>query len=200
MSTAPFDLESDTLTLPPPAIPLRATLEHALQQRRSTRAFVPDALPLETLSALLWAGFGINRRDTGGRTAPSAHNWQEIDVYAVLPEGAYRYEPRSHALLRVKAEDLRASTGTQDFPATAPLNLVYVADFERMNGASPSEREFLAGVATGCISQNVSLCCAACGLGTVVRGLVDRRRLAAALGLSPTQRITVAQTVGEPRA
>jgi nitroreductase len=82
--------------------------------------------------------------------------------------------------------------------ATAPLNLVYVVDFERMTSARDEERGFLAGADAGCIAQNVYLCCAAMGLATVVRGLIDRRSLAHALGLAPTQRIALALSVGQP--
>ena len=199
MSTIPLDLETDDVVLPPSDLPARMTLEQALRSRRSTRDFIADSLPLATVSALLWAAFGINRPESGGRTAPSAHDWQEISVYAVLAEGSYRYDARAHRLMLVRAEDLRALTGTQDFPATAPLNLVYVADFARMTEVHADEREFLAGADAGCIAQNVYLACASLGLGTVVRGLVDRRSLARALGLSATQRITLAQTVGLPR-
>jgi SagB-type dehydrogenase family enzyme len=198
MSTPATNLE--TVILPKPALSPTATLEQALKSRHSSRAFLPDPLSLELLSALLWTGFGINRRDSGGRTAPSAHNWQEIDVFAVLPEGAYRYDAKGHRLLLVKAEDLRGATGVQDFVATAPLNLVYVADFARMPDARAEERDFLAGADAGCIAQNVYLFCAGAGLATVVRGLIDRGQLAAALGLSKTQRITLAQTVGQPAA
>lgn len=200
MSTIPLNFETDTVVLPPPALSPQATLEQALKNRRSSRAFLPDPLPLETLSALLWAGFGINRQESAHRTAPSAHNWQEIDIFAVLAEGAYRYEAQTHQLLLIKAEDLRGATGTQDFIATAPLNLVYVADFNRMPDARPAERRFLAGADAGCIAQNIYLFCASVGLATVVRGLIDRSRLAAALGLAKTQRIALAQTVGFPAA
>ena len=198
MSTIALNLETDTVVLPKPQQASGVTLDQALKSRSSSRAFLPDALPLETLSGLLWAGFGINR--DGGRTAPSAHNWQEIDIFVVLPEGAFRYEAQGHRLLLVKAEDLRSATGTQDFVASAPLNLVYVADFARMPESKPEERGFLAGADSGCIAQNVYLFCAAAGLATVVRGLVDRARLAAALGLGKTERITLAQTVGYPAA
>lgn len=61
MPTIPFDLTTDTVVLPPPRLVPQATLESALKSRCSARAFLPDTLPLETLSALLWAGFGSNR-------------------------------------------------------------------------------------------------------------------------------------------
>lgn len=198
MSTVTLNLETDTVVLPAPAPLVGATLQQALERRHSTRDFMPDPLTLEMLSALLWAAFGINRRDSAGRTAPSAHNWQEIDVFAVLPEGSYRYDAAGHRLLLVCADDLRGATGDQDFVATAPLNLVYVADFARMHDATAEQRGFLAGADAGCIAQNVYLCCAASGLATVVRALIDRRRLASALHLSKTQRIALAQSVGRP--
>ncbi len=187
---------ADVLPLPAPSLPAEASLAQALQRRHSTRSFRDQPLPLPLLSALLWSAAGLNRPATGGRTAPSAHNWQEVELYAVLPEGAYRYEPQGHRLLLATAEDLRRLTGTQDFPALAPLNLLYVVDFDRMPGAQPDEREFLVGADAGCMAQNACLFCAAAGLGTVVRALIDRRRLAMALGLPPTQRIALAQTVG----
>jgi SagB-type dehydrogenase family enzyme len=200
VSTMPLDLHTDMVDLPAPDFALNGSLEQALKGRRSSRAFLSDPLSVQTLSTLLWAGFGINRRDSGGRTAPSAHNWQEIDIFAVLPEGAYRYDATAHRLMLVKAEDLRNATGMQDFVATAPLNLVYVADVARMHDVQPGEVGFLAGAAAGCIAQNVYLYCATAGLATVVRGLIDRQRLANALGLSTTERITLAQTVGRPVA
>lgn len=196
MPTIPLNLETDTVVLPSPVLRQHLSLDQALKKRHSTRAFLADAITLEVLSALLWAAFGVNREQQGGRTAPSAHNWKEIDVHVVLAEGAYRYEPRTHRLLLVTAQDLREYAGTQDFVATAPINLVYVADLERMEEVRVEDRPFLAGADAGCIAQNVYLYCAAAGLGTVVRALIDRRELAHALGLPINQRIALAQTVG----
>lgn len=199
MSTPPL-FETDELVLPAPRLPDRATLGAALHGRHSQRSFASQPLHIEDLSALLWSAFGVNRPGSGGRTAPSAHGWQEVDVYAVLPEGAYRYDAQPHRLVPVKGEDLRPLTELQDFVGTAPLNLVYVVDFARMQGVREEDRTFLAGADTGAIVENVYLYCAGAGLATVVRGLVDRKRLARALGLSPTQRIALAQTVGYPLA
>lgn len=196
MDTISLDFQTDTVPLPPPVLSPSATLELALKGRRSTRHYGATPLALQTLSTLLWCAFGVNRTDTGERTAPSAHNWQEIDVFAVLPEGAFCYDANAHRLLLIKAEDLRAATGTQDFVAEAPLNLVYVADFAKMDGAKPEEQSFLAGADAACIAQNVYLYCACAGLGTVVRGLIDRPHLALALGLSKSQHIALAQSVG----
>lgn len=198
MGQITLDLQSDLFVLPAPVVAPQISLAESLRQRRSVRAFSLEAVSAETLSALLWAAFGINRPSTGQRTAPSARNWQEIDVFVVLAQGSYRFDAHNHRLNLVKAEDLRAATGTQDFVADAPINLVYVANFDRMTGATVEERHFLAGADAGCIAQNVYLFCAGTGLATVVRGLVDRRRLAHDMGLHPTQRIVLTQTVGWP--
>jgi SagB-type dehydrogenase family enzyme len=174
-------------------------LMQALMERRSTREFRADALPTQVLSNLLWAAAGVNRPQSGKRTAPSARDWREIDIYVVTAEAAFRYDPDAHALVRAVARDLRALTGVQDFVAEAPLNLVYVANLDRMSGAGGEQQEIYAAADTGFIAQNVYLFCASEGLGTVVRGSVDREALAAALGLGPTQRVMLAQTVGYPR-
>lgn len=196
MGQIALDLQSDLFVLPTPVVAPQIVLAEALRQRRSVRAYSTEAVSAETLSALLWAAFGINRPSTHHRTAPSARNWQEIDIFVVLAQGSYRFDAHKHRLDLVKAKDLRGATGTQDSVGEAPVNLVYVANFDRMIGATDEERHFLAGAEAGCIAQNVYLYCTGAGMATVVRGLMDRRQLAHDLGLRPTQRIVLAQTVG----
>ncbi|RPJ62814.1 MAG: SagB/ThcOx family dehydrogenase [Acidobacteria bacterium] len=181
--------------LPKPQTEGGKPLMQALNERKSTRAFKTDKLPEQVLSNLLWAAWGTNRPD-GKRTAPSAMNRQEIDVYVVSAEGTYMYDAKAHALKPVAAGDLRAQTGGQPFVKDAPLNLVYVADTAKMSGGS--EQAVWYGAAAGFISQNVYLYCASEGLATVVRGMVDRDVLARALSLRPEQRIVLSQTVGYP--
>ena len=186
------------IKLPKPRMEGGKPLLTALKARQSQRAFKAQPLPPQLLSDLLWAAAGINRADSGKRTAPSARNWQEVDVYVVLPEGAYRYDAKANTLKAVVKGDLRAATGMQPFAATAPLNLVYVADPTRMEGASPEDKLLYYAADTGFIGQNVYLFCASEGLATVVRGAVDRKALAAALKLPDTYRVVLAQSVGYP--
>ncbi|MFB3903498.1 MAG: SagB/ThcOx family dehydrogenase [Acidobacteriota bacterium] len=186
---------SGQVQLPKPQTDGGKPLLQALSERKSTRAFKPQKLPEQVLSNLLWAAWGINRPD-GKRTAPSAMNRQEIDVYVVLPEGAYVYEPKAHALNPVAAGDLRAQTGGQPFVEDAPVNLVYVADTAKM--AANPEQTVWYGAAAGFISQNAYLYCASEGLATVVRAMVERDALAGSLHLRPEQKIVLAQTVGYP--
>ena len=190
--------ETGAIRLPPPEAVGGMPLMQALKERHSTREFGSQPLPPQVLSNLLWAASGVNRPDTGQRTAPSAHDWREIDVYAVTADGAFRYDPPTHSLIKVATGDLRHLTGVQDFVATAPLNLVYVADLDRMSGASAEDKAFYSATDTGFIAQNVYLYCASAGLRVVVRGLVDRAALGVALGLGKHQRIILAQTVGYP--
>ena len=190
--------ETGAIRLPPPETAGGMPLMQALQARHSTREFGSQPLPPQVLSNLLWAAYGVNRPDSGQRTAPSAHDWREIDVYVTTSDGAYRYDPPTHTLKRVVAGDIRKLTGVQDYVATAPLNLVYVADLDRMNEASAEDMAFYSATDAGFIAQNVYLYCASAGLAGVVRGLVDRDALGAALGLGSQQRIILAQSVGYP--
>ena len=189
----------------PPSIELPAPDKHggmplmeALAKRHSSREFAPDALPLPMLSGLLWAAFGVNRPD-GGRTAPSALDAQEIDVYVALPSGAYRYDAKSNSLQLVAASDLRRVTGYQDFVDEAPLDLVYVADHRRMKLVPVAQRESYASAAAGAIAQNVYLFAASNGLAAVIRAWIDRSAIADALGLDHDQQVLLSQTVGYPK-
>lgn len=201
MSTTGSGLAQDTaaIKLPPPETAGGMPLMQALKARHSTREFASKALPPQLLSNLLWAANGVNRPDSGKRTAPSARDWREIDVYVATADGTYRYDAPTHALSRVAAGDLRTLTGVQDFVGSAPLNLVYVADLSRVSEDDDAERRarFVAADA-GFIAQNVYLFCASAGLATVVRGLVDRAALGKALKLGSHQQIMLAQSVGYP--
>ncbi len=186
------------VTLPPPQTSIGKPLMQTLAQRHSTRAFAPKALPAQELSNLLWAAFGINREDAGKRTAPSAMNAQEIDLYVTLPEGTYRYVAKGHVLEPVNAKDLRAATGRQPFAKDAAVNIVYVADFAKLSRASGEDKLLYSGADAGFIAENAYLYCASQGLAVVVRASVDRDALAKELGLRTDQKIIFAQSVGFP--
>lgn len=187
------------ITLPAPVTEGGQPLKTLLAKRASAREFAPDALPPQTLSNLLWAAWGINRPD-GRRTAPSASNRQEIDIYVVLPAGAYLWDVKTHVLNPVAAGDHRAATGSQPYVGTAPLNLVYVAETTKLTRPPTDPQQMLnIGADTGVITQNVYLFCASEGLGTVVRAMVDKPALAKILHLRETQLIVLAQTVGRPK-
>jgi SagB-type dehydrogenase family enzyme len=170
----------------------------ALKERKTSRSFSDKKLADQVLSNLLWAAFGVNRSD-GRRTAPSARNWQEIDIYVATADGLFLYEARPHSLKELLTDDLRAATGMQDFVGTAPVNLVYVADLDKVGAQPGDDRNLFVGADCGFIAQNVYLYCASEGLSTVARGMVDREKLAKVMKLRPEQRILLAQTVGYPK-
>lgn len=188
-----------TLQLPPPQTDIGKPLMQALKLRQSSRSFDSKPLPLQELSNLLWAANGISRPESGKRTAPSAMNWQEVDVYVFITEGTFLYDAQSNSLKPVNAKDLREKTGMQSFVKDAPLNLVYIADEKRASRAGDEDRARWIAADVGFMAQNVYLYCASQGLAVVVRGMVDRDVLAKELRLRPEQKIILAQTVGYQR-
>ena len=187
----------EIIKLPAPKTEGGMPLMQALKERKSGREFSSRKLSPETLSSLLWAAWGINRPD-GHRTAPSARNLQDIDVYVVMSDGLYLYEAKDHQLQKILSEDIRAATGNQDYVKDAALNLIYVSDLAKLNVPDPMAVEFFTGTHTGFLSQNVYLFCASEGLSTVVRGNVDTAALAKMMELRADQKITLAQSVGYP--
>lgn len=191
--------EAKVIKLPAPQTEGGMPLMQALKNRHTTREFAPRQLEPQMLSDLLWAAFGINRPDSGRRTAPSAMNWQEVDIYVVQQGGTYLWEPKANTLTLVSSQDLREAAGKQGFVATAPVNLLYVSDLARTSAAEGQDKDQLTGADVGFIGQNVYLFCASQGLNTVVRAGMDRETLTKALSLKPTQKIILAQTVGYPK-
>ena len=199
-SGALYAQELKPITLLPPQLTIGKPLMQTLNERRSQREFSSRKLPIQELSNLLWAACGVNRPEKDNRrTAPTAVNWQEIEVYAALEEGLYRYNAIGHILEPVLADDLRAATGKQDFVAGAPLNLVYVSDQSKMGDASQESKDLYSATDTGFVSQNVYLYCASQGLATVVRGWVDIPALEKLMKLRPDHKVILAQTVGYPK-
>lgn len=181
------------IKLPEPRKTGGLPLMEALNARQTQRTFSSKPLSEQQLSDLLWAAFGINRPN-GKRTAPSASNMQEIDIYVALPSGFYLYNAQKNVLTQLAGEDIREKAGKQPFVKIAPVCLIYVSDYDRMKNGS----EFYSAVDTGYISQNVYLFCASEGLHTVVLGSVDKEALQAAMKLKPTQHVILTQPVGLP--
>ena len=181
----------------------------ALQERKTIRGIRPDELPLQVLSNLLWAAFGVNRElasfDKPGRTAPSASNSQEIDLYVALPEGVYLYEAVPHRLAPVVAGDFRARAGRRG-AATAPVNIFYIADLSRYD-LGPGQPDRAIGdpevqksyyyTDTGFIAQNVYLFAASQGLAAWFHNC-DKTNTVTEFNLRPEQRVLFAQSVGYP--
>jgi len=199
--------EPKTIQLLKPQPGSGSPLMQLLWKRKSTKEFSPKPLPVEVLSNVLWAGFGINRPD-GRRTAPSSGNVQDIDIYVILADGLYLYDPKVSQLKLILTEDLRGLVGTQAYVKEAPVNLIYVSDYAKFRIAdqiktlygSISITDLFAGIDAGLISENVYLYCASEGLATVVRAFIDIPALSKAMKLRPDQKIILSQAVGYPKA
>ena len=194
-------LRAQDIALPAPQKTGGMPLMEALAKRSSARLFAKSRdLSPQQLSNLLWAAFGINR-DDGRRTAPSANNRQEHDLYVLLKTGAYRYDAKTNTLILVSAGDKRdaSSPKTQPFASDAPVTVLIIADAARRNKTvetlTPADREIV-GADAGYISQNMYLFCASEGLSTVVRATIDRPKVTSTLSLKPTQWIVLAQSIG----
>jgi hypothetical protein len=203
----PGDLQP--IILPPPEKDGGKSVLAALQLRKTTRSISSKAIPKQVLSNLLWAAFGINREEASfnkpGRTAPSASNSQEIDLYLALPEGVYLYEPLPHRLAPVVAGDFRRMAG-RGRAASAPVNIFYVADLSRYD-LGPNQPDRAIGdpevqksyyyTDTGFIAQNVYLFAASQGLAAWFHNC-DKENTVDEFKLNANQRVLFAQTVGYP--
>ena len=183
-----MSMQAQDITLPQPVKTGGMPLMDALSQRSSSREFSPEKLDNQTLSNLLWAAWGYNREDK--RTAPTASDKQEIDLYVCMESGVYQYDARANKLIFVVKDDMRAATGKQEYVGTAPLNIVFVAD--KTKGGAPNTD-------SGFISQNIYLFCTSEGLATVVRAWYDADVIKKALKLKDTQEVVLAQTVGKKK-
>lgn len=198
-----------TIVLPKPETDGGKSVLASLSERKTIRAISSKELPIQIISNLLWAGFGVNRDSGGfgkkGRTAPSASNSQEIDLYVTLPGGVYLYEAIGHQLLPVAEGDFRARSG-RGKAATAPLNIFYIADLSRYD-LGPTQPDRKIGdpeiqksyyfTDTGFIAQNIYLCAASFGLAAWFHNC-DKENTVKEFKLKPTQRVLFAQTVGYP--
>ncbi|MBL7156587.1 MAG: SagB/ThcOx family dehydrogenase [Candidatus Omnitrophica bacterium] len=193
-----FAEEVKTIKLSQPRLEKGKLLMQALKERKSSRDFSSRPLHPEVLSDLLWAAWGVNRPDSGKRTAPSAKNMQEIELYVAMKEALYLYDAVSHALIPVIREDIRVFVGRQDFTQIAPVDLIYVANFSKMSDDVENDI-FYSAVDTGLISENVYLFCASEGLATVVLGWVDKGELAKKMSLPDDKKVILTQPVGYPK-
>ena len=189
-------LAAQDLALPGPQKTGGMPLMEALSKRATGRSFdAARELSPQQLSNLLWAAWGVNRSD-GRRTAPSAKNVQETDLYLLLKTGIFVYDAPRHRLARVSGEDQRPLGGTQAFVKEAPATLVLVADLAKAGVAkSPGNMDWV-NMDAGYISQNIYLFCASEGLVTGARAWVDKAALGPKLKLRPDQAIVLAQSVG----
>jgi SagB-type dehydrogenase family enzyme len=189
-----INLTAQNIELPQPERTGGMPLMEALNNRQTIRSFQTKELTQQQLSNLLWAAWGINR-ESGKRTAPSARNFQETDLYVLLKSGVYLYDASKNQLTFVSDKDEREYAGTQDFIKDAPVQLVLVADLDRISGGSSGKLN-TAYIDAGYISQNIYLWCASEGLGTGARAMINHDELGPRLKLDSNQKIILAHSIG----
>ncbi len=173
------------------------TVMEAFAQRQSIRTYSDKELSTQELSDLLWAANGINRPEKGMRTAPSALNYQDVDIYVCMASGAYLYDAKRQQLVPVVQEDLRGIVGgAQAFVKQAPVVLVLVSDLSKMRGGDTEANRLIGAMDAGIVSENISIACAGLGLATVPRASMDKEQLAQKLKLKSTQVLLLNHPVG----
>jgi SagB-type dehydrogenase family enzyme len=193
-----ISLTAQNISLPEPQKTGGKPLMEVLNERHSSRTFSEREPDLQTISDLLWAGFGYNRPEERKRTAPTSRNYQEIEIYVSMASGLFLYDAWENTLVFIHNRDIRANTGSQDYVGKAPINLVYVANQQKVQNPH-SERQLLAShTNSGFIAQNVYLYCASAGLVAVVRALFDPEILKKEMALDENMIIILTQTVGYP--
>jgi hypothetical protein len=201
------------IDLPRPTLNRGKSVPKALQQRKTIREIQDKKLSVQLLSNLLWAACGVNRKKVpfgiSGRTAASASNSQEIDVYVAMEQGIFLYDAFDHRLVPVVAGDLRAlaiGPGQPDVGAKAPVRLIYCVDIHKLTHTSgyqepglqdPEIQKSYYYCDTGLIAGNIYLFAASQGLAAWFHNC-DKSGLREKLNLRPDQRVLFGQTVGYP--
>lgn len=191
----------NNIQLPKPSMDNSVTLMQSLHNRHSSREFADKDIPDDVLSTVLWAACGVNRPESGKITAPSAINAQDIIVYVVRKDGAYRYEPKDNALAKVSGKDLRSLVaGRQSFAADAPVSLVLVSNHNKFPEQMPNDAKVRMGlIDAGYVSENICLVCSALGLNTVPRMTMDTNGLKKELSLDDSYDFIVNSQIGYPK-
>ncbi len=182
--------------LPDPQISGGTPLMDALAKRKTSRDYSTKEISTQIISNLLWAAFGINRPQSGQRTAASAWGVQDIDIYIASSKGLFRYDAKNISLISIKPNDIRKLTAVgQPDVAKAPIQIIYVSNYSRMSDLG-DEKMVYSWAHTGLIAQNVYLYCAskdmACGIHTNFDNIV----LGKAMGIGNDEHITLTQGAG----
>jgi SagB-type dehydrogenase family enzyme len=182
-----FSQDLKTIKLESPDMSRGVNVMQALGKRASATAFSSEDLSLRDLSDLLWAASGVNRSDSKKRTAPTAINAQDIDLYVFLKDGVYLYDHLQHALNPVVKGDYRSIVaGKQPDFAKAPVFVLMVSDISRFK-VDESTKMSWAAMDAGIVSQNINIFCAAMGLNTRTRAYMDVEKIKGTLKLRDTQ-------------
>jgi SagB-type dehydrogenase family enzyme len=205
--SASISLLAAIFPLPPPREDGKTSVERALRQRRSMREFSEAPLSIQEVSQLLWAAQGVTD-EQGLRTAPSAGALYPLEVYVVvgsvrdLPEGVYKYQPKTHRLKRISKGDKRPQLASaalgQSYVKNNAVLLVFSAVEKRTTGKYGRRGIRYIHMEAGHAAQNVYLQAGALGLGTVTVGAFEDDRVRRIMKMSEEERPLYLMPVGKP--
>lgn len=178
---------AQTIVLNKPNLEREGNLMKALSQRASAREFESTPLSIQDLSDLLWAANGVNRVESGKRTAPSAINAQDIDIYVFDSNGVYLYNAQKHILEGVVNGDYRKIISNQDKDPYPALILLLVSDISRFTRADDSLKTDWAAMDAGIVSQNIMLFCSSAGMESRPRAFMNKEQIIETLKLNNKQ-------------
>ncbi len=214
ISLSPCTLAAQDLQpikLSPPDTTRGLPFMKALAVKASATAWSDKELSLQDLSDLLWAANGLNRPAENKTTASSAMNAHDVDIYVFMQAGVFVYDYRTHQLTPVASGDFRSAILPQrpprpgaERPAApstpeAAIQIVLVSDAARFRAGSDEQRYEWGALDAGIVSENVTLFCAATGLKTRPRAMMEKEKIKEVLKLRPTQRIFLNHPVGYAR-
>lgn len=188
-----FSLNAQDIKLPQPITTGGLPLMETLSKRETNRNFSQEEISNQKLSNLLWAAFGINR-ENGRRTAPSARNAQETDIYVFTKERVYLYIPDQNLLKEVHHQDSRSKLVKQEGFVDCPLLLLLVANYDKMDRFKEEDRTFYGAIDAGYISQNIYLFCTSENLTTCAIGMIYRDEVKKWIGFNG--KAIIAHTIG----
>ncbi|MEG0837703.1 MAG: nitroreductase family protein [Akkermansia sp.] len=188
------------IELPAPVTQGGKPLLDTLKERKSERKFSARELTSSELSNLLWAADGITRPD-GRRTAPTARNAQEIELYVVLKDAVYLFDYVNNKLKLVLQGDIRPIIGNQPFVTKAPVNILMVLNYDKINWMpNRADKKLYGAVDSGFIDQNIYLYCTSVGMSSVFRAAgLQREEIRKKLNLPESYEVLYAHTVGFPK-
>jgi len=182
-----FAQNKESIVLNPPSKDRGLTVIKALSQRASATKFDTTRISHQDMSDLLWAANGINRPETGKRTASSAMNSQDIDVFIFLETGVYIYNAQKHILELVVTGDNRKLFSNQETDSQPALICLLVSDISRFVRGENVQKLEWAAMDAGIVAQNILLFCTSIDMVGRPRAGMNKELIKKLLSLNETQ-------------
>ena len=180
----------DIIKLNPPDKSRGLPVMTALSERASVREFDTTSISIQDISDLLWAANGVNRPDEGKRTAPSAINAQDIDIYVFLKDAVCLYNAEEHSLIKKVNGDFRTLISAKQVEfANAPLFILIVSDNSKFKYGDDTQKLVWGAIDAGLVAENICVFCASVGFSSRPRASMEQDKITELLKLSNSQKL-----------